>query len=187
MKVKYLPNIITILRIIGTLFLVACENNSITFYIVFTLCGISDVVDGFIARVTHSVSSLGARLDSIADLLFYTVMGVKFLPEMIRILPWQIWIVATAVIVTRIICYIITAIRFRCFAAMHTYMNKLTGFVIFTIPYTIVTGYFVAHCVIISVVSSLSTLEELVMTLMMKDEYKPKKSIFLLKEKKLAA
>ena len=187
MKLKYLPNIITILRIVGTLCLIACENYSTAFYIVFTLCGISDVVDGFIARVTHSVSTLGARLDSVADLLFYSVMGVKLLPDMIRILPLWLWMAAAAVILTRIVCYIITALRFRCLSSMHTYMNKPTGFTIFVMPYTIITGYFVAHCIALSIISAISTLEELVMTLMMKDTYEPKRSIFFMNKNKIVA
>ncbi|MBQ9123055.1 MAG: CDP-alcohol phosphatidyltransferase family protein [Lachnospiraceae bacterium] len=187
MKLKNLPNMITALRIIGTLCLIACENYTMEFYVVFTLCGLSDVMDGFLARVTHSVSTLGAKLDSIADLLFYSVMGVKLLPDMIRILPLWLWMAAAAVILTRVLCYIITGIRFKCFASMHTYMNKLTGFTVFVMPYTIISGYFVVHCIVLSIISAISTLEELVMTLMMKDTYEPKRSIFLMSKKKIAA
>lgn len=187
MKLKYVPNMITLLRIFGTLCLISCDNYSTAFYIVFTLCGISDVVDGVIARMTNSVSILGARLDSVADLLFYSVMGVKLLPDMIRILPLWLWMAAVAVISTRIVCYIITAIRFRCLSSMHTYMNKLTGFTIFVMPYTIVTDFFVAHCITLSIISAISTLEELVMTLMMRNTYEPKRSIFLMNKNKIAA
>ena len=33
-------------------------------------CGISDMIDGTIARKTKSISGLGARLDSVADSVF---------------------------------------------------------------------------------------------------------------------
>lgn len=184
---KYIPNIITTFRIAGTIALAFCENYSEMFYIVFTLCGFSDVVDGCIARMTHTVSSLGAKLDSIADLLFYSVMGFKLLPDLIRILPFSIWCMVMGILLGRVICYVVTAIRFRCFASMHTYMNKLTGFAVFTIPYTIITDLFVSHSLLIGGIAIISTLEELVMTLMMKDKYEPKKTIFHMNQKKLAA
>lgn len=187
MKMKYVPNIITSLRIAGTIGLAFCDNYSELFYIVFTLCGLSDVVDGCIARMTRTVSKLGEKLDSIADLLFYSVMGVKLLPDLIRILPLPIWFMVTGILVGRVVCYVVTALRFRCFASMHTYMNKLTGFAVFTIPYTIVTDIFVAHSLVIGGIAILSTLEEFVMTLMMKDKYEPKKTIFAMNQKKLAA
>jgi len=188
MNVKNLPNMITALRIIGTVALLFCKNYALSFFIIFTVCGLTDVLDGYIARKTNSMSALGAQLDSVADLLFYAVMGVKLLPDLIRILPLWMWAIVGAIVFTRILCYIITAMRFKCFAAMHTYMNKLTGFAVFTIPYTIITDYFVEHSILISIIAILSTAEELLMTILMKAKYEPKRTIFeMFSKKKIAA
>lgn len=187
MNIKNLANMITMVRIVGALTMIFCENYTAAFFVVFTLCGVTDIIDGFVARVTNTMSEFGARLDSVADLLFYTILGVKILPDLIRILPLWMWFIVGGILLTRIICYIITAIRFKCLAAMHTYMNKLTGFACFTIPYSIVAGIFAQYSILISIVAVWSTLEELIMTLMMKGEYTPKKTIFaFLSQKKIA-
>lgn len=46
----------------------------------YIICGITDMLDGFIARATHTTSQLGADLDSIADTIFVMVCLVEILP-----------------------------------------------------------------------------------------------------------
>ena len=63
-------NSMTFLRIIGSfclLFIPAC---SAMFLAIYTLAGVTDVLDGWLARKTGTASAWGARLDSIADLFF---------------------------------------------------------------------------------------------------------------------
>ena len=83
MNIKNLANMITMVRIVGALAMIFCENYTAAFFVVFTLCGVTDIIDGFVARVTHTMSEFGARLDSVADLLFYTILGVTSILEMI--------------------------------------------------------------------------------------------------------
>ena len=73
MKEKLLtpPNICTMLRIVGTVGLLLIRPLTLPFYLLYTFCGITDVLDGTIARATNSTSEFGARLDSISDLIFY--------------------------------------------------------------------------------------------------------------------
>ena len=92
MKFKHLPNYITLTRIAGTLWLIFIEPLSVLFYVVYSLCGLTDVVDGYLARKTSSTSELGARLDSVADLLFYAVMLFRVFPILWKKLPrWIKW------------------------------------------------------------------------------------------------
>ena len=93
MKEKLLtpPNICTMLRIVGTVGLLLIRPLTLPFYILYTFCGITDVLDGTIARATNSTSEFGARLDSIADLIFYAVMIVKFFPILLEVLPVWMW------------------------------------------------------------------------------------------------
>ena len=44
------------------------EPLSVLFYAIYILCGISDVLDGYIARKSNSVSKSGAFIDSIASI-----------------------------------------------------------------------------------------------------------------------
>ena len=64
-------NLITILRIILVpIFVIYMLNNRVlASLIVFIIAGISDALDGLIARILHQKSSLGAHLDPLADKL----------------------------------------------------------------------------------------------------------------------
>lgn len=70
----------TLLRIAGTILLVAIKPLSAGFFLLDTLTGVTDVLDGRIARETKAAGDFGARLDCIADLLFLAVMLFRICP-----------------------------------------------------------------------------------------------------------
>lgn len=158
---KNIPNFITSLRILGTLFIIFLDPLKVPFFIAYTATGATDVLDGLIARVTNSTSSFGARLDSVADLLFYSVSLVKLLPELWRILPRFIWIIVGVILLLRIVSYIISAVRFHRFASHHTILNKITGVSVFAIPYFLLTSFPTAYCFAVCAIGFLSTVEDL--------------------------
>ena len=82
-RLKISANKITALRILGTIVLVFLKVPSAVFYLIYTLTGITDVLDGYFARKTGTASEFGARLDSVSDIIFYTVMLLKLLPSLI--------------------------------------------------------------------------------------------------------
>lgn len=177
------PNSITVLRIIGTAALLAIDPLSAAFYIVYTISGFSDILDGWIARATHTTSEWGSRLDSIADLLLYAVMIIRVFPELWKRLAVWIWYVLAAVLLLRLISYGYVAIRHRRFSAMHTYGNKVTGLLAFLVPYFLLLKNATPACGVVVIVALLSTVEELVLHLCMK-EYDPSvKSVFMLRGK----
>ena len=65
---KYIANIITGSRIIFSLPLVFIPLSSAWFYAFYLFCGITDMIDGTIARKTGAVSKFGASVDTVADL-----------------------------------------------------------------------------------------------------------------------
>ena len=75
-----IPNDITILRIVGTLCLMPTYLPSPMFFAIYALTGLTDVLDGWIARKMGSASQFGAKLDSVADLIFYAVMLIMIFP-----------------------------------------------------------------------------------------------------------
>ena len=75
-----IANGITTLRILGSIALFFIDRTSAAFMIVYTLTGVTDALDGWIARKTGTAGKFGAALDSVADLLFYAVMLVVFFP-----------------------------------------------------------------------------------------------------------
>ena len=85
-KTLFSANAITLLRISGTAVLLFLRPFSPAFFVVYTLTGVTDVLDGFVARKTGTASDFGAKLDSAADLLFYGVMLLKIFPVLSVIL-----------------------------------------------------------------------------------------------------
>ena len=65
---------ITAVRMAASLILLIFPLRSAWFLAVYTLAGLTDALDGWLARKTGTVSEFGARLDSVADLLFYGVL-----------------------------------------------------------------------------------------------------------------
>jgi len=160
-KMKNVPNFITSLRIIGTFCLLFIEPLSKGFFVIYTLCGLTDVLDGTIARTTGNVSQLGARLDSIADLLYYAVMIIRIFPVLWEVLPVQIWYYLGCVIIIRIISYTTAALRGDGFASLHTVLNKITGLFVFAIPYIISMSFAVVFCFGVVTIAAIASVHEL--------------------------
>ena len=171
-------DIITFFRIAGTIPLAVLKPLSAEFFCLYALTGLTDVLDGFIARKTKTAGDFGARLDSIADLLFYTVILIRILPILLTKLPNGIWYAVAAILCIRVSAYVTAAVKYRRFASLHTYLNKLTGAAVVLIPFLLVTEYAVAFCRIVSVAAMASSLEELVIHIRSQAYCSNVKSIF---------
>lgn len=128
-----------------------------------TLSGISDVLDGMIARKMKITSRLGAKLDSAADLMFYAVMLIRIFPIMWINLSKRIWFAVGMIVILRIISYYFVALKYHQFASPHTYLNKMTGTAVFSIPYIIETPIANAFCWTVCVIAMISTVRELLL------------------------
>ena len=64
---KSLANGITVSRILCSIALLFFPAFSPAFYTVYITAGVSDMVDGWVARRTQTASELGSKLDTIAD------------------------------------------------------------------------------------------------------------------------
>ena len=130
-----MANVITGLRILVSAVLLFCPVFSPIFYALYLIAGLSDMVDGFIARKTNSVSEFGSRLDGVADFVFVSVCLIRVLP----VLDIPIWLyVWTAVIaITKIMNIISGYAMQKRFVVVHTTMNKVTGVLIFMLPLTL--------------------------------------------------
>jgi len=178
LSAKNLPNCITSLRILGTASLLFVDPFTSAFFAIYTLSGLSDVFDGAIARLMKTTSRFGAKLDSVADMLFYAVMIFKIFPVLWSKLPKIFWIVLCCVVSVRIIAYTVAALKYHRFSSLHTHMNKLSGFAVFTVPYFIHLGCAVPLCWTVCVISGIASLEELIIHIRSKDYSTENKSIF---------
>ena len=177
-----LPNLITTLRILGTAGLIFTLPLTPLYFVIYTLCGLSDALDGWFARHTGTASDFGARLDSIADLFFYTVMLIGLMPILWRLLPVVFWVLLGAVLLIRLCAYAVAAGRYVRFAALHTYMNKLTGAAVFVLPYFLRLPFAPAYCWAVCGIAALASTEELLIHLRGGEYNTNKKTIFELKK-----
>ena len=163
-----LPNLITSVRILGTFCLLFTKPFTVAFYIIYTLSGLSDLLDGFVARKLKLQSELGSKLDSIADLIFYAVMLLRIFPILLKVLPRALWTAVSIVILTRALAYTVAAVKYKRFASQHTWLNKASGAAVFLIPYIINLEYAVPICFVLCSIAGLASAEELLIHLVNK-------------------
>ena len=132
---KRLANSITFFRILCSIALLFFPAFSLTFYALYIIAGVSDMVDGWVARRTHTASELGAKLDTIADIVFVIACLVKLFP-VLDIPVWlYVWIGIIALI--KVINIISGFIIQKRFVSVHSTMNKVSGLLLFVLPLTI--------------------------------------------------
>lgn len=158
---KNLANLITISRIVGTVALIPCEVPSYLFYGIYIWCGLSDILDGFVARMFKSQSELGSKLDSVSDLLFYSVMMLKVWRFLRKGLPQYVWIMIYVIVFARFLAYIFVGVRDKVFESRHTPFNKVTGAVLFLLPFFIETPYLIGYSLVVLAIAYFSYFEEL--------------------------
>jgi cardiolipin synthase len=105
---RYLPNSLTLLRLLlaiplGVLIL---RGDYVSALLVGSLAGLSDVLDGFLARRLNAISQFGAALDPIADKTLITITFLSL--ATMALVPWYLAITVILrdlVIVTGAACY----------------------------------------------------------------------------------
>ena len=132
---KYIANIITGSRIVFSLLLLFIPLSSALFYIFYLFCGLTDMIDGTVARKTGAVSNFGAKLDTASDFVFMAVCVVKLLPK-INISVW-LWIWIAIIAIVKVINIVMGFIRRKKLVALHTFLNKITGLLLFLLPLTL--------------------------------------------------
>lgn len=132
---KRIADLITAVRILCSAALLFCPAFSLSFYILYLAAGLSDMIDGSVARNTGTASEFGAKLDTAADFVFVAVCLWKLLPGLAVPLWLWIWIALIALIkmVNIISGYVIR----KKYVAIHTVMNKVTGILLFILPLTL--------------------------------------------------
>ena len=129
-----MANIITCFRIPVSFSLLFFPLHSVPFGLLYLTAGISDMVDGMVARRTNTASEFGARLDTAADFVFVVICLIRLLPVM-DIPTWlYVWIGVIAMI--KGINIVSGYVMRKRFMAVHTVMNKATGALLFVLPLT---------------------------------------------------
>ena len=155
---KHLANIVTGFRIPGSISLLFFPAFSEAFYIIYLLCGLSDMIDGTIARKTNSASEFGSKLDSVADLIFVAVSLFKLLPAIH--IPGFLWIWGAVIAIIKIANSIWGYVSKKQFISLHTAMNKLTGLLLFLLPLTLSFVELKYSAVAVCSIATLAALQE---------------------------
>ena len=132
---KYIANIVTGSRAILSFPLLLLPLSSVWLYILYLICGLTDMIDGAIARKTGAVSQFGARLDTLSDAVLMFVCSIKMLPRLH--IPTWLWIWMILIALTKILNVAFVLIDKKKLLSIHSVLNKITGFALFLLPLTL--------------------------------------------------
>ena len=130
-----IANLITDTRILYSVALLFCQAFSLSFFVLYLAAGLTDMIDGPVARKTGTVSEFGAKLDTAADFVFVAVCLWKLLPSLA--VPLWLWIWIVLIVLIKMINMISGYVIQKSFVAIHTIMNKVTGILLFILPLTL--------------------------------------------------
>lgn len=174
-RLGWIANALTASRILLSFLLPFLAPVQTAFLLVYAFCGVTDALDGFVARKTHSQSKLGARLDSLADFVMIVSVIISLYPIIHIPQGAVVWILAIAVI--RIAAATVSWVKHQVFASIHTLANKLTGFLIFLFPFLITFLVPAVPVWIVCAAATVSAVEELLIQVSSKTLNLDRKSI----------
>jgi len=151
---KYIANIITGSRVAFSLPLLFIPLSSAWFYVLYLFCGLTDMIDGTIARKAGTVSKFGARLDTVADFVYMFVCSIKILPLMH--MPVWLWVWMIIVALIKIFNIALVFIHKKKLISIHSVLNKTTGFALFLLPLSLTfveTTYSVATICVLATIA----------------------------------
>lgn len=166
-ELKSVPNLLSLLRlvIVAVLWALALLDLSVYVGIGLLIAGLTDALDGFIARRRGWVTEYGSRLDSIADtsvvisvIFWILLLRPEIFLDHLVLIPLWIFIEASSIIVGWI--------KFRRIANLHLYSAKaagVAGYVFVVLAFTF--GYNEVLFYIAFVMLTVSSIEALVLQL----------------------
>jgi len=144
---RQIPNILSAARFpLSVALLFLAKEHKIAFLAVYIAAGLSDVLDGRLARRYHWESEFGAKLDGFADIVFMlSLLGVVF--GVLRLRPAEYVIIGVLVLAAlKLVNLAYTRLKFKQWATMHTLANKYTALPFFVIiPLCVMQGAFDAR------------------------------------------
>ena len=155
---KYIANVITIFRIVGSVLMIFFSLYSYIFIILYILCGMTDILDGIIDRKTNTTSKSGAILDTGADFIYIGIALIKILLEIVVPIWLLIWV--AVIFVIKVLNVVAGLICSKKIMVEHTILNKITGILLFFHPLTLIWINIVYSATLICIVSTFSAIQE---------------------------
>ena len=155
---KQIPNILSASRIALCLTLLLVDAMTLPFWVLYLIAGLTDILDGFLARRWGVESKFGARLDSLADFVFVLAVGYKLFPWLK--LPATLWMmIGLIALVKASNAFSVYLVKQR-IEFLHTKANKLTGFLLFIGMMTIGQSYFIPVAWMITCIALFAAIQE---------------------------
>ena len=129
-----MATLITCFRILASASLLLCQPLSPAFFVLYIAAGISDMIDGPVARRTGTAGVFGAKLDTAADFCFMAVSLYKLLP--VLDVPLWLWVWIALIALIKAVNIVFGFVVQKRFVALHTFMNKAAGAMLFLLPLT---------------------------------------------------
>ena len=153
-----MANFITSIRILCSIALLFASPLSKLFCALYLTAGLSDMIDGTVARKTGTASDFGSKLDSIADFVFVAVCLIKLLP-VLNIQKWlYIWIVLIAAI--KAVNFVFGLRKYRKVVFVHSVLNNITGLLAFALPLSIRLLEFRYTAAIVCTIATVAAIQE---------------------------
>lgn len=132
---KHIANIISISRIIAASVLFVFSEITSGFLAIYIYCGFSDLIDGPIARKLGTVSILGAKMDTVGDVLTYISLAKILIIQ--NLIPFWFYIVEGIAVVGFLASAIISKKKYGKFYFVHSRFGKIMGASMFVLPFAI--------------------------------------------------
>ena len=155
---RHTANIISLTRIPFGIALLFFPALSTGFFVFYTLGGLSDVLDGFVARRTETESDIGSRIDSLTDIFFIAMMLIVMLPSLdIPVWFWVWFFIIVGIKIVNIIC---GYSMYGKFVPSHTMLNKIAGLLVFIFPFSLLWVDLIYSASFVSAVATLAAAQE---------------------------
>ena len=155
---KRIPNILSVSRIVLGLPLLLVEVMTMPFWVLYAIAGMTDMLDGFLARRWGVESQFGAKLDSLADFVFVIAVGYKLFPWLK--LPAALWMMIGLIALVKVSNALSSYVVKHKIAFLHTKANKLTGFLLFIGMMAIGQSYFIPVAWVVACIALFAAIQE---------------------------
>lgn len=148
------------------------------FILLYLAIGLTDILDGFIARKFNIESEFGAKLDSLADFFFYVILVFIIIKWYPSIFIASYMVAVAGIIFIRLLNLFLTKLKYGKIVLVHTISNKVSGVLLYFLP---IIFLFVKSNIIIWIIFIVvftAAVEELLITIRYSEVKLNRKSIF---------
>lgn len=157
---KHIPNIISSPRIAAAASLFFFTTISSSFLSIYLFCGFTDFIDGTLARKLDVTSMLGAKLDTVGDVLTYFSLAKILVFH--NLIPVWFFLWMGIALLGFLISAVIAKKRFDKFYFVHSLFGKILGMSLFSLPFIISWFNEKIGLFIVCLIASIAAIESII-------------------------